>query len=59
MSTVPAFVWLASQSPRRAQLLQQIGVAHRLLLPDAGEDAEALEAERAGELPAGSACSPR
>lgn len=52
MSTVPAFVWLASQSPRRAQLLQQIGVAHRLLLPDAGEDAEALEAERAGELPA-------
>ncbi len=48
----PPFVWLASQSPRRAQLLQQIGVAHRLLLPDPGEDAEALEAERPGELPA-------
>jgi septum formation protein len=46
------FVWLASQSPRRVQLLQQIGVAHRLLLPDAGEDAEALEALHAGELPA-------
>ena len=47
-----SFVWLASQSPRRAQLLQQIGVTHRLLLPDAAEDAEALEAERAGEVPA-------
>lgn len=48
----PGFVWLASQSPRCAQLLQQIGVAHRLLLPDADEDAEALEVERPGELPA-------
>jgi septum formation protein len=48
----PHYVWLASQSPRRAQLLQQIGVAHRLLLPDPAEDAEALEAERPGELPA-------
>jgi septum formation protein len=46
------FIWLASQSPRRAQLLQQIGVAYRLLAPDAGEDSEALEAVRAGELPA-------
>jgi septum formation protein len=46
------FVWLGSQSPRRAQLLQQIGVAYRLLPPDAGEDTEALEAERPGELPA-------
>ena len=46
------FIWLASQSPRRAQLLQQIGVAYRLLPPDADEDTEALEAARAGELPA-------
>lgn len=46
------FVYLASQSPRRRQLLQQIGVAHELLLPAAHEDAEALEAHRAGELPA-------
>lgn len=46
------FVYLASQSPRRAQLLAQIGVQHRPLLPDAHEDAEALEAHRAGELPA-------
>ncbi len=45
------FIYLASQSPRRAQLLDLLGVAHRPLLPDAGEDAEALEAERAGELP--------
>lgn len=45
------FVWLASQSPRRAQLLEQLGVRHRLLLPDAGEDAEALEQVHAGELP--------
>jgi septum formation protein len=45
-------LYLASQSPRRAQLLQQIGVAHRLLLPDPHEDAEALEALHPGELPA-------
>jgi septum formation protein len=46
------FIYLASQSPRRRQLLLQIGVRHELLLPGSEEDAEALEAERAGELPA-------
>ena len=46
------FVYLASQSPRRAQLLQQMGVEHRPLLPDAAEDAEALEALVRGESPA-------
>jgi septum formation protein len=46
------FVWLASQSPRRRQLLEQIGVRHEPLLPDAEEDAEALEVEIAGETPA-------
>jgi septum formation protein len=46
------FVYLASQSPRRRQLLAQIGARHELLLPDPAEDAEALEAIRAGELPA-------
>lgn len=46
------FIYLASQSPRRAQLLTQLGVRHELLLPEPGEDAEALEAERQGELPA-------
>lgn len=43
------FVYLASQSPRRQQLLQQLGVRFELLLPDASEDAEALEALRPGE----------
>ncbi|MBU6260352.1 MAG: septum formation inhibitor Maf [Burkholderiales bacterium] len=46
-----AYLYLASQSPRRAQLLEQIGIEHRPLLPDARENAEALEAERSGELP--------
>jgi septum formation protein len=46
------FVYLASQSPRRAQLLDQLGVRHVFLLADGDEDAEALEAERRGEMPA-------
>jgi septum formation protein len=45
------FVYLASKSPRRHQLLEQIGVRFELLLPDALENAEALETEQAGELP--------
>jgi septum formation protein len=45
------FLYLSSQSPRRRQLLDQIGARHELLLPDPHEDAEALEAERPGELP--------
>ena len=49
---LPGFIYLASQSPRRRQLLDQIGVRHEPLLPGADEDAEALEAERDGELPA-------
>jgi len=49
--SAPPFIYLASQSPRRRQLLEQIGVPFELLLPDADEDAEALEAERAGESP--------
>ncbi len=46
------FIYLASQSPRRQQLLRQIGVRFELLLPRADEDAEALEALIDGELPA-------
>ncbi|HEY6132820.1 MAG TPA: Maf family protein [Rubrivivax sp.] len=46
------FVYLASQSPRRRQLLGQIGVRLEPLLPGDGEDAEALEQTRSGELPA-------
>ena len=52
-SALPSpFIYLASQSPRRQELLRQIGIDFRLLLPQDHEDAEALEAERAGELPA-------
>ena len=47
----PTFIYLASQSPRRRQLLDQLGVRHELLLPGHDEDAEALEAERPAELP--------
>jgi septum formation protein len=46
-----AIIYLASQSPRRSQLLTQIGVAHELLLPDPAEDAESLEALRGREAP--------
>ncbi|PUE22086.1 septum formation inhibitor Maf [Limnohabitans sp. MMS-10A-160] len=46
-----AFIYLASQSPRRSQLLTQIGVTHELLLPDTAEDAEALEDIRGSEAP--------
>jgi len=46
------FVYLASKSPRRQELLRQIGVDFRLLPPDDDEDAEALEAVRAHESPA-------
>ncbi|HEY1092943.1 MAG TPA: Maf family protein [Burkholderiaceae bacterium] len=44
-------IYLASQSPRRRQLLDQLGVAHELLLADASEDAEALETHIVGESP--------
>ena len=46
-----ASIYLASQSPRRSQLLAQVGVAHELLLPGADEDAEALEVALADETP--------
>lgn len=45
------FVYLASQSPRRQELLRQLGVPFALLLPDADEDAEALEVRTPGEDP--------
>jgi septum formation protein len=49
---VSEFIYLASQSPRRRQLLEQMGVRFELLLPDANEDAEAIEAVLPGEAPA-------
>jgi septum formation protein len=42
-------IYLASQSPRRLELLGQIGISVELLLPDASENAEDLEAQLAGE----------
>ena len=53
--TTPDFIYLASQRPRRRQLLDQLGVRHELLVPAPGAEAdaaEALEAVLAGELPA-------
>ena len=56
MPTIPTivnnFIYLASQSPRRSQLLTQLGVHHELLLPGADEDAEALEVVLPNEAPA-------
>ena len=46
------FIYLASQSPRRSQLLDQLGVRHELLLPEPDEDAEALETVLGNEAPA-------
>ena len=43
MSAFP-FVYLASQSPRRQALLDQIGVNYKVLLQADAEAAEALEA---------------
>jgi septum formation protein len=46
------FIYLASQSPRRSQLLDQLGVRHELLLPDPDEDSEGLEVAIKNEAPA-------
>ena len=51
MDAASPFIYLASQSPRRSQLLTQLGVRHELLLADDDEDAEALEAHLPGETP--------
>ena len=50
--TAPSFIYLASQSPRRRQLLEQLGVKYQLLLPDKGEDTESIEQVLPGEAPA-------
>jgi septum formation protein len=46
------FIYLASQSPRRRQLLELMGVRYELLLPDDDEDTEGIEAVLRGEAPA-------
>jgi len=50
-TTVSDFIYLASQSPRRSELLTQLGIAHELLLPTPAEDAEALEVVLPREAP--------
>ena len=45
------WIYLASRSPRRSELLGQLGLAVRPLLDDDSERAEALEAEIEGEDP--------
>lgn len=52
MNGIFDFVYLASQSPRRVQLLEQLGARHRPLLPARRENAERLEEERPNEPPA-------
>lgn len=50
----PACLYLASQSPRRSQLLDQLGVPHQLLVAHLGAEADAvelLEQARANEAP--------
>jgi septum formation protein len=44
-------IYLASQSPRRAQLLELLGVSHELLLPGKEEDAESIEVALKNEAP--------
>jgi len=51
-TTVSDFIYLASQSPRRRQLLEMLGVKHELLLPDPDEDTESLEEPLPNEAPA-------
>jgi len=43
------YLYLASQSPRRQELLKQMGVEFKLLLADAHEDVESLEIAEPGE----------
>jgi septum formation protein len=54
-SKTSPFIYLASQSPRRSQLLDQIGVAHQILVADAAENAlehaETLEIALKNEAP--------
>ncbi len=47
----PAFVYLASQSPRRRELLDQLHIPYRVLPPDDDEDAESLEIRLDSEAP--------
>jgi septum formation protein len=43
------YIYLASQSPRRQELLKQIGVKYEMLAPEPGEDTESIEASYPNE----------
>lgn len=43
INPVHSFIYLASQSPRRQELLKQIGVRFEMLLPGPDEDSESIE----------------
>jgi septum formation protein len=45
-SSIYSFIYLASQSPRRQELLKQIGVRFEMLVPSPGEDSESIETPR-------------
>jgi septum formation protein len=38
-----SFIYLASQSPRRQELLKQMGVRYEMLTPSPSEDSESIE----------------
>ena len=38
-----SFIYLASQSPRRQELLKQMGIRYEMLAPSPGEDSESIE----------------
>jgi len=42
-NSLHSFIYLASQSPRRQELLKQIGVRFEMLAPVPGEDSESIE----------------
>ena len=47
--TLHSFIYLASQSPRRQELLKQIGVRFEMLLATQDEDSESIETPLLGE----------
>jgi septum formation protein len=51
LPAIKPFIYLASQSPRRRELLDRLHVRHELLVADDDEDVEALEDLRPNEAP--------
>jgi len=47
--TLHSFIYLASQSPRRQELLKQIGIRFEMLVPSKDEDSESIEIPLSGE----------